>query len=279
MKKLIIFFLIFTATSAFTQNASCCAAPEKFAAFSEDIAFVNMHDEPLPFNYISEKGEMINFKCADGKDAGAFAIKSTSKSNKYLFVFHEWWGLNDYIKLESEKLYKDLGGDVNILAIDLYDGKVAITKDSAGNYMKNLDQKRAITIIEAALDHAGKKAEIVTIGWCMGGAFSLQAGIAADEKALGSIMYYGFPETDTAKLSKLNADVLMIWPNKDKWITASVVDQFKADMLALNKPLKVEEYTADHAFANPSNPKHNAELAADAYAKSLIFIKSKFNMK
>ena len=279
MKKLIILLLSFTVTSAFTQNASCCAAPEKFAAFTDDLAFVNMHDEPLPFNFISEKGEMISFKCSDGKDAGAFAIKSNSKSDKYLFVFHEWWGLNDYIKLESEKLYTDLGGDVNVLAIDMYDGRVAITKDSAGNYMKNLDQQRAKTIIEAALDHAGKKAEIVTIGWCMGGAFSLQAGIAAGENAVGSVMYYGFPETDTAKLSKLNAEVLMIWPNKDKWITAAVVDQFKADMLALNKPLKVEEYAADHAFANPSNPKHNAEFAADAYAKSLIFIKSKFNMK
>ncbi len=279
MKKLVILLLIFTASSAFTQNASCCAAPEKFAAFSEDIAFVNMHDEPLPFNFISDKGEMITFKCSDGKDANAFALKATEKTDKYLLVFHEWWGLNDYIRLESEKLYKDLGGNVNVLAIDMYDGKVAITKDSAQNYMKNLDQQRAKIILEGVLDHTGKKAEIVTIGWCMGGAFSLQAGIAAGENAVGSVMYYGFPETDTAKLSKLNADVLMIWPNKDKWITATVVDQFKADMLALNKPLKVEEYDADHAFANPSNPKHNAELAADAYAKSLIFIKSKFNMK
>lgn len=52
-----------------------------------------------------------------------------------------------------------------------------------------------------------------------------------------------------------------------------MVQRFKDNMAKLNKNLIIEEYNADHAFANPSNPKHNAEFTVDAYAKSLKFIK------
>jgi len=49
-------------------------------------------------------------------------VKAAGPTKKYLFVIHEWWGLNDYIKQEAEKLQKELG--VNVIALDLYDGKV-----------------------------------------------------------------------------------------------------------------------------------------------------------
>jgi carboxymethylenebutenolidase len=32
-------------------------------------------------------------------------------------------------------------------------------------------------------------------------------------------------------------------------------------------------YNADHAFANPSNPKYNKEYAEDAHKKAVDFIK------
>lgn len=31
-------------------------------------------------------------------------VKAAKKTPYYLFVVHEWWGLNDYIKQEAEKL-------------------------------------------------------------------------------------------------------------------------------------------------------------------------------
>jgi carboxymethylenebutenolidase len=108
----------------------------------------------------------------------------------------------------------------------------------------------------------------------MGGGYSLQAAILLHEQVLGCVMYYGMPETDIAKLAQLQADVMMIWPNQDKWINEEVVNTFKANMESAGKKLKVLEYTADHAFANPSNPKFNEEAASDAYGKVLDFIKT-----
>jgi carboxymethylenebutenolidase len=46
-------------------------------------------------------------------------------------------------------------------------------------------------------------------------------------------------------------------------------------MAAAGKKLTIKEYDADHAFANPSNPKHNKEAAADAYKNSIEFLKAR----
>lgn len=279
MKLFVTTLMLLTLTfTTFAQKSSCCAAPDQFAALSADAAFVAKHDEPVPFNFVADNGKNVSIKCADGTMARGYGIKSAQQTNKYVFVFHEWWGLNDYIKQSSEQLHKDLGNQVNIIAIDLYDGAVATTRDSAGVLMSGLTTDRAKTIINAFIKQAGDSAQIATIGWCMGGGYSLQGSLLMEDKAVGCIMYYGMPETDIDRLKKLNADVLMIWPNEDKWINAEVVNQFKKDMVAADKKLKVEEYTADHAFANPSNPKYNVEATRDAYAKSLKFLKLKLGL-
>jgi carboxymethylenebutenolidase len=279
MKKIIFVFVIsIVALQSQAQTKSCCSAPEQFASFSTDIAFVNKHEEPVPFSFVNELGKQLTVTCSDGSSAMGYGIKAATNTNKYIFVFHEWWGLNDYIKKTADQLYTDLGGMVNIIAIDLYDGKVATKRDSAMAYMSGLSQDRAKTIIGAFMTEAGADALVATIGWCMGGGYSLQSAIQLDQRAAGCVMYYGMPETNIEKLQQLNADVLMIWPNQDKWINKEVVDTFKSNMATLNKKLKVEEYDADHAFANPSNPKHNEQAAADAYNKSLDFIKLKLGI-
>lgn len=257
------------------QTRSCCASAVSFADFSKDIAFVNAHEAPIPFTYATQKGKMQSFVCKDSTSANAYIIQAKEASNKYLLVFHEWWGLNDYIKETADKLYADLGEQVNIVALDLYDGKVASVRDSAKQYMQNLSQTRAFMIIESATEKFGDDVEIATIGWCMGGGYSIQASLIVQERATACVMYYGMPETQSERLSTMQADVLMIWPNQDKWINKEVVDAFKATMQQLGKKLIVEEYNADHAFANPSNPKHNPEMTADAYAKTLAFLKEK----
>ena len=68
-----------------------------------------MHNLPLPYVHVSEAGgKMITFK-TDGADANAYVLTAKNKTNNWIFVFQEWWGLNDHIKREAENLYNDLG--------------------------------------------------------------------------------------------------------------------------------------------------------------------------
>ena len=253
----------------------CHTSPtEKFALFASNKDFIMSHADPLPYIHASETGKMIAFKTADGKDANGYVLMAKKKTSNWIFVFQEWWGLNDHIKREAEQLYNDLG-NVNVLAIDMYDGKVTAAPEEAGKLMGQFKQDRGNTIVKGALAFAGSDAKVGTIGWCFGGGQSMLAALTAGKQTVACVMYYGMPESDVAKLKTLNSDVLNIWPTQDKWINKDMMDKFEANMKAAGKKLTIKAYDADHAFANPSNPKYNKEFTADAYKHTLEFFKAR----
>lgn len=272
--SLFITLSIFLTAHSFAQK-SCCAKPsstETFAMLTHNEKFIATHLDPNPFTLLNPIGKDITFKTADGKEGHAYEIKAEKPTNNYVFVIHEWWGLNDYIKQESEKIFKTLG-NVNVIAIDLYDNKIASVKDSAAKYMQNVKAERAETIIKGALSYVGIKAHIATIGWCFGGGWSMQSTLLAGKQSKACVMYYGMPEEKMEKIKTLNAPVLFVWPEQDQWINKDVVTKFEANMKAANKSLTVKSYNADHAFANPSNPKFSKEFADDAFKHATEFIK------
>jgi len=247
----------------------------EMAMLAADPIFQNLHEEPVPFHY-QGKGEMITFPTTDGTTGSGFLLKSSKPSKKWLLVYQEWWGLNDHIKQSAEKLYTDLG-DVNVLALDMYDGKVGTTREEAGKLMQSATKERLGAITQGALNYVGKDAKIASIGWCFGGMLSLQSAILEKKQMVGCVMYYGSPEKDVEKLKTLNTDVLGIFGSQDQGISPAVVEQFEKDMKAAGKQLTVKMYDAVHGFANPSNPKYDAAAAADAYKLSLDYLKKKFS--
>ncbi len=230
--------------------------------------------KPLPLHFQSSIGKSITYKTPDGKTAGAFEFKAKNPTNNYLLVVHEWWGLNDWVKKESEKIYTDLG-NVTVIDLDLYDGKVATTQADAGKYMQGVNEDRAKAIINGAIAYVGAKAHIYTIGWCFGGGWSLQSTLLAGTQASGCVMYYGMPEQDVNRLKTLHCDVLGNFANQDQWISPKVVAKFEADMKTAGKKLSVNQYDANHGFANPSNPAYNSDATKDAYTKTIAFFKAR----
>ena len=259
------------AQEGITMCGTSAENTEAFAQLAEDASFRNVHPNPEPYVHTNAAGEMITFSTPDGKEGSAYAIRATSNSNKYLLVIHEWWGLNDHIKQEADQLYEDLD-DVNILALDLYDGQVATDREKASQITQSIKTERAQAIINGALAHAGKDADIATIGWCFGGGWSLQATILAGKQAAGCVMYYGMPVKGD-EIEKIDADVLGIFGSQDSGIPPEVVNTFEKQMKKAGKEITVEMYDAGHGFANPSNPKYNKTATKDAYAKTLAFLK------
>ena len=127
MKTLQLLFILVVASSrAIAQDdmAVChTSATEKFALFASNKSFNNEHPNPRAYLHVSQVGgKMIKFKTPDGKEANGYLLQAKNKTNNWIFVFQEWWGLNDNIKRSSEDLFNDLG-NVNVLALDMYDGK------------------------------------------------------------------------------------------------------------------------------------------------------------
>jgi len=242
--------------------------------FSEDKSFKNAHEKPENINP-DLSGTMLTFATEDGKEGSAYVAKSIPDSDKYLFVIHEWWGLNDHIKKEAER-YAEALADVNVMALDLYDGNVADNPDDASRYMKSVSEDRAEAIVKGAIAFAGEDAKIGTIGWCFGGGWSLKSSLLAGKQAEACVIYYGMPVDDAKQIATLNTDVLGIWAEKDQWITPQVAKKFGAVMKATGKKFISHSFDADHAFANPSSPRYQEESAQAANDIVMEYLKSKF---
>ena len=243
------------------------------SAMAANPAFQGMHQAPRLFTYRGA-GDMVKFPTADRQSANGFLLKSKKPSDKWLLVYQEWWGLNDNIKKEAETFYNDLK-DVNVLAVDMYDGKVATEPAEAGKIMKEASQERLTSIMKGAIAYAGPKAEFASVGWCFGGMLSLKSAILEGKQAKGCVMYYGRPEQDVEKLKTLETDVLGIFGSQDKGITPESVKQFEDNMQKAGEKVTVKMYDAGHGFANPSNSVYNKEATADAYKLALAYLKNK----
>ena len=228
----------------FSCGEKPAAKKEGMAQFSDDKEFQNAHETPEKISH-DGKGEMITFEVAGGEAGNAYQIKSSNGTAKTLFVIHEWWGLNDHIKEEADRLYEELG-DFHVMALDLYDGRVATERKQAGEFMKSIKPERAEAIIQGAINHVGADAKIATVGWCFGGGWSLRSGILAGDQGVASIIYYGMPVESAEEIVPLKADVMMIHPTKDKWINQEVVDNFKTLTKATGKSLIVHPVSYTH---------------------------------
>lgn len=282
MKSFFVLILFVTPILAAAQSEqSCCVppstkatgfGPHRMAMLSNDPSFVKAHESPLPSSFSPTVGTFVTFKTADTLDGRAFEVKSPKPSDKVVFMFHEWWGLNEYIQQEAERLQKELG-DVTVLAIDLYDGKVASSPEEAGKLTQSVKTERAVNIIEGALDYIGPNARVATIGWCFGGGWSHQAALIAGKQAVACVIYYGMPEMESERLKGSQAPVLGIFAKQDEWITPEKVKEFEKAMKQAKNQLTVKMYDAVHAFANPSNPKHDKKAAEDAHKHTIAFFK------
>jgi carboxymethylenebutenolidase len=256
--------------------AMCHSGDLGMAAFVDDPNFVALHPSPLPLDY-NELGSSVSFATPDGQNASGYLVKAKKKSNKWLFVYQEWWGLNANIKQQADVFYTDLGGAVNVIALDMYDGKVTADPKEAGNLMRGMQEARLENIVKGAMQLAGKKAKIANVGWCFGGSWSLKSAILGSKQTVGSVMYYGMPVQDVEKLKTLNCDVLGLFATEE-YISKKIIEDFAANMKTAGKSLTYKIFAGVHGFANPSNPRHDAAQAKEAYGMALTYLKQKFGV-
>jgi len=185
-------------------------------------------------------------------------------------MIHEWWGLNDNIRMMARRL---AGEGYRVLAVDMY-GKVATNPDEARSYMMEVMQNRPAGMqnLAAAAEflatrmHAPK---LGVVGWCFGGGWSLQTALQLPERIDAAAVYYGQPVTDRAQLARLDAPVAGFFGLQDRGIPADSVRKMESELKSLGKTVDFHYYQAGHGFANPSGDAYNAEAAADAWTRTL----------
>ncbi len=193
-----------------------------------------------------------------------------------IIVIHEWWGLNDQVKTMARRL---AGEGYVALAVDLYGGATATTPDKAQALMTTLlaDPESGRKNLRQAYDYLEKYAlapRIGSIGWDLGGSWALQTALLYPEQLDALVMYYGQVAIDRDQLGKLRLPILGFFGSEDKSIPVHDVQNFRTTLNELGKNAEVLIMIgADHGFANPSGGTYNEPSAAEAWAKTLEFLK------
>jgi carboxymethylenebutenolidase len=146
--------------------------------------------------------------------------------------------------------------------------------------MRGVPEDRAKRDLHAAFEYLAsqssvKKNRIGSIGWCMGGGYSLDVALQEPTSA-ATVINYGRLATDPESLKKINSPILGLFGAQDKGITPGDVHKFEASMKQLKKNVTIKIYDdAGHGFENPNNKDgYRAADAADAWKLTTGFLAS-----
>lgn len=203
---------------------------------------------------------------------GYLARPDSRDSRPGVVMIHEWWGLNDNIQEAADRLAAQ---GYQVLAVDLYHGEVVTTPERARELSGSIDQSAASENLAAAVQFLldMDAPTIGSLGWCFGGGQSLQlalSGVPLD----ATVIYYGELVTDPAELESISWPVLGIFGDQDTSIPVEEVEKFRIGLDQAGVQSEIHIYQGvGHAFANPSGDNYAPEETADAWEKTLGFLK------
>jgi len=222
------------------------------------------------------RAEEVTYATIDNKPIKGYLSmpEQASGSLPGIIVIHEWWGLNDNIRTMTRKL---AGEGYTALAVDLYNGQVASTPDSAQALMREAMQdeetgKENLRQAYAYLSDELNAPKIGVVGWCFGGGWSLTVALTMPDKIDATVIYYGRLVTDADQLAPLSMPIMGNFGAEDHGIPPGTLREFESALDSLGKTNDIKIYDgAGHAFANPSGTRYQPKAAQDAWQRTLNF--------
>lgn len=220
------------------------------------------------------KLERVYITAENGERAvAAIALPQTLEGAPAVLLIHEWWGLNDQIKAVAQA-FADQG--YIALAVDLYAGEVATDGKGARALMSAVDPLEATQTLQSWVgylqNYGAEKRKVGSVGWCFGGGWSLNTSLAAPVDA--AVVYYGNMKKSASQLAQLKSPLLGHFATQDQWIDKAMLEEFSRQLSASGSKVKpqIHWYEANHAFANPSSARYDAEDAALSWQRTLDFL-------
>jgi carboxymethylenebutenolidase len=205
-----------------------------------------------------------------GSTKGFFAKPKEEGTYPGVVMIHEWWGLNDNMKVMAQKLASD---GYMVLAVDLYNGQTATDPQQAQALTSQVDETLSIGNMQDAVLFLKEKGavKIGSLGWCFGGGQSLRLALSSMPLDATAI-YYGNLETDQEKLSAITWPVLGVFGDKDESISVNTVKRFESALNNLGVENEIYIYPGvGHAFANPTGENYAPGETEDAWNKTVQF--------
>jgi len=215
-------------------------------------------------------GETVQYKTPQGGNVSGYLATATG-STKHVVVIQEWWGLNDQIRGVCDRF---AAAGLNALAPDLYQGRVTANPDEANHLMNGLDWVGATEQdVRGAVQYLkARGGRAAVMGFCMGGALTIIAGVKIPELDAG-VCFYGIPPVEAADPQRLTIPLQGHFANQDDWCTPQAVNALEVTLKAAGVKHELFRYEAQHGFFNEQRPDvHDAAASAQAWERTLRFL-------
>ncbi|MEM8599325.1 MAG: dienelactone hydrolase family protein [Bacteroidota bacterium] len=247
------------------------------AAYVDSMAAEHADDSAAPSGAPAADSEgLVTARVAyhDGHTGYVAYPEAAAADLPGLLVIHEWWGLNDNVLGQARRLAR---AGYRVLAVDLYEGQAAETPDGARALMTEAmsHPDSVVANLASAADYlrAQGAPRLGVLGWCFGGAWSLRTALALPDEIDAAVIYYGRVETDATALAALDMPILGLFGADDQGIPAESARAFDAALDEVGVPHTIRIFDgADHAFANPSGDRYQAEAAEEAWSMTTAFL-------
>lgn len=175
-----------------------------------------------------------------------------------VFVIHEWWGMNDYIKRRARQL-AEMG--YIAMAVDMYGNNrkgesVAEAERLAIPYYMNPQMAKkvfdsAVSQFKKNYNDQADQTKMAGIGYCFGGGLFLNFA-RMGEPLNGVVSFHGGLVGTPADKNLTKAEILVCHGEADSFVPQAEVDKFKKQMDSIGKSYTFKSYpNAQHAFTNP----------------------------
>jgi carboxymethylenebutenolidase len=241
-------------------------------------------------------GTMISIELDDGT-LSAYRASPQGEVKGGLVLIHEIWGLVDHIKnvadrfaaegylvvapdiLTTTGVTPEVGAELFSLVFDEDPEKRSAAQPELRAKLAPLNAPAyaawavpaLVKVVDYLESQPGVDARIAVTGFCFGGSYSF-ALAAADARVRAAVPFYGSPP-EASDARAITAPVLAFYGETDEKLITGL-PEVEATMADGGVRFTAEVYPGTgHAFFNDTNPfTYNAEVAADAWTKTLRFL-------
>jgi carboxymethylenebutenolidase len=156
----------------------------------------------------------------------------------------------------------------------------ARNRELIGKMVATLGNAKVASDVGALMDYAASEKvasepKVGVVGYCMSGAFAVAAAAQYPERIACVASYYGTrlvtdaPDSPHRLAAKVRAECYFSFAERDPFVPAAQVEEFRQEIAALGKPWRVETYAGtEHGFAFPDRGTYD-EAGAERHWQTL----------
>lgn len=222
-------------------------------------------------------GEDVDFSQGEPKLGGYLAAPSGVGPFPGIVVIHENRGLNEHTRDVARRFA--IEGFVALApdALARRGGTASMkTPEDARTAIGTLTPQEMLSDLEVALQYLDarpnvRQGKLGSVGFCWGGARSFSLAANSDMTRAAVVFYGSAPPRE--EIANVKIPVLGLYGETDTRIT-SLVPEVAAAMKAANNSFEYKIYPgAGHAFFNDTGERYDPLSAADAWARTVKFLR------